>query len=209
MSESLEAWFAANGWRAFDFQREVWAAYRAGASGLVHSATGTGKTLAAFLGPVAEAIEEGAKGAPPLRVLWITPMRALAGDTVQSLAKAAEGAGLAWTVGIRTGDTTAAERAKQARKLPTALVTTPESLSLMLSQAEARERLAGVRAVIVDEWHELLGNKRGVQVELALARLAADGIPVAIAMAGGYGRDIDDTVAIHAATILAAKRILG
>ena len=171
MSERLERWFAANGWRAFEFQREVWAAYRSGESGLVHSATGTGKTLAAFLGPVAEAIEESAERALPLRVLWITPMRALAGDTVQSLAKAVEGAGLAWTIGIRTGDTPAAERAKQARRLPSVLVTTPESLSLMLSQAEARERLATVRAVIVDEWHELLGNKRGVQVELALARL--------------------------------------
>ena len=171
MSQRLEAWFAANGWRAFDFQREVWAAYRAGESGLVHSATGTGKTLAAFLGPVAEAIEEGAQKAPALRVLWITPMRALAGDTVQSLARAVEGTGLGWTVGSRTGDTPAAERARQARRLPTALVTTPESLSLMLSQAEARDRLATVRAVIVDEWHELLGNKRGVQVELALARL--------------------------------------
>jgi ATP-dependent Lhr-like helicase len=171
VSARLESWFAANGWRPFDFQREVWEAYLAGESGLVHSATGTGKTLAAFLGPVAEAIGEGAAKAPPLRVLWITPMRALAGDTAQSLGKAVAGAGLAWTVGLRTGDTPPAERARQARRLPTALVTTPESLALMLSQAEARERLAGVRAVVVDEWHELLGNKRGVQVELALARL--------------------------------------
>ena len=171
MNARLEAWFAASGWRAFDFQREVWAAYAAGESGLIHSATGTGKTLAAFLGPVAEAIEEGAEKAPPLRVLWITPMRALAGDTVQSLAKAVAATGLSWTVGIRTGDTPAAERARQARRLPTALVTTPESLALLISQADAQGRLATVRAVIVDEWHELLGNKRGVQVELALARL--------------------------------------
>ncbi len=171
MTERLEAWFAARGWRAFDFQREVRDAYLAGESGLVHSATGTGKTLAAFLGPVAEAIAEGAQATPGLRVLWITPMRALAVDTVASLANALEGTGLAWSLGARTGDTPAAERAKQARKLPTALVTTPESLSLLLSHAEARERLATLRAVIVDEWHELLGNKRGVQVELALARL--------------------------------------
>jgi ATP-dependent Lhr-like helicase len=171
VSDTIERWFAANGWRAFDFQREVWDAYRAGESGLIHSATGTGKTLAAFLGPVAEAIAEGAEKAAPLRLLWITPMRALAGDTAQSLERALAGTGLAWTVGLRTGDTAAAERARQARKLPSVLVTTPESLSLMLSQAEARDRLAALRAVIVDEWHELLGNKRGVQVELALARL--------------------------------------
>ena len=167
----MERWFEARGWRAFDFQREVWEAYLAGESGLVHSATGTGKTLAAFLGPVAEAIAEGERKAPPLRVLWITPMRALAGDTALSLGKAAQELGLEWTVGLRTGDTPAAERARQARRLPTALVTTPESLALMLSQAEARERLASVRSVVVDEWHELLGNKRGVQVELSLARL--------------------------------------
>jgi ATP-dependent Lhr-like helicase len=167
----LEAWFASRGWRAFGFQREVWNAYLAGESGLVHSATGTGKTLAAFLGPVAEALAEGAREAPPLRLLWITPMRALAGDTGHSLERALQGTGLGWSVGLRTGDTPAAERARQARKLPSALVTTPESLALLLSQADARERLAGVRAVVVDEWHELLGSKRGVQVELALARL--------------------------------------
>ncbi|HEX5629618.1 MAG TPA: ligase-associated DNA damage response DEXH box helicase, partial [Usitatibacteraceae bacterium] len=171
MSDPVERWFEARGWRAFDFQREVRQAYLAGESGLVHSATGTGKTLAAFLGPAAEAFAEGAQKAPPLRLLWITPMRALAGDTAHSLERAAQGVGLEWTVGLRTGDTPAAERARQARRLPTVLVTTPESLALMLSQAEARERLASVRAVVVDEWHELLGNKRGVQVELSLARL--------------------------------------
>ncbi|HEY4999123.1 MAG TPA: DEAD/DEAH box helicase, partial [Usitatibacter sp.] len=193
---TLERWFSANGWHAFDFQREVWQAYLDGESGLVHSATGSGKTLAAWLGPLAEWIEESSpssrpspKGegglspsplgegrgeghkAPPLRVLWITPMRALAADTVLSMQRAVTGLGLPWTVGLRTGDTSSAERARQARKLPSALVTTPESLSLMLSNAEAREKLSSLRLVVVDEWHELLGNKRGVMTELALARL--------------------------------------
>ena len=168
----LEAWFGANGWRAFDFQREVWNAYLAGESGLVHSATGSGKTLAAFLGPLAEWMQEGEReGAPALRVLWITPMRALAADTAHSLERAVKGLELPWTIGLRTGDTTSAERAKQARRLPSALVTTPESLSLILSQADAREKLSELRLVVVDEWHELLGSKRGVQTELALARL--------------------------------------
>ena len=167
----MEAWFAANGWRPFDFQREVWAAYLAGESGLVHSATGSGKTLAAWLGPLAEWMEEGGDATPPLRVLWITPMRALASDTLLSLQRAVEGLGIPWTVGIRTGDTSSAERARQARWLPSALVTTPESLSLMLSQADAREKLSDLRLVVVDEWHELLGNKRGVMTELCLARL--------------------------------------
>ncbi|HET6263639.1 MAG TPA: DEAD/DEAH box helicase, partial [Usitatibacter sp.] len=183
----LEEWFAANGWHAFDFQREVWRAYLAGESGLVHSATGSGKTLAAWLGALAEWMGEqeldpglrrddvtpakaGAQS-PPIRVLWITPMRALAGDTRLSLERAVQGLGVPWTVGLRTGDTSSAERAKQARRLPSALVTTPESLSLMLSQADAREKLSDLRCVVVDEWHELLGNKRGVMTELALARL--------------------------------------
>jgi ATP-dependent helicase Lhr and Lhr-like helicase len=177
-SAALEQWFSSNGWRAFDFQREVWNAYLAGESGLVHSATGSGKTLAAALGPLAEWMEEqhspsplGDGKSPPLRVLWITPMRALAGDTVLSIQRAVEGLGVPWTVGLRTGDTSSAERAKQARKLPSALVTTPESLSLMLSNADAREKLSSLRLVVVDEWHELLGNKRGVMTELGLARL--------------------------------------
>jgi ATP-dependent Lhr-like helicase len=170
--DRLEAWFAANGWRAFDFQREVWNAYLDGESGMVHSATGSGKTLAAWLGPLAEWMEEGGGAhAPALRVLWITPMRALAGDTVLSMKRAIEGLEIPWTVGLRTGDTSTAERAKQARRLPSALVTTPESLSLMLSNADAREKLSELRLVVVDEWHELLGNKRGVQTELTLARL--------------------------------------
>jgi ATP-dependent Lhr-like helicase len=176
----LEEWFVANGWRAFDFQREVWRAYLAGESGLVHSATGSGKTLAAFLGPLAEWMgetlspalsQERGSTAPPLRVLWITPMRALAADTVHSMERAVRGLDLPWTIGLRTGDTSSAERARQARRLPSALVTTPESLSLMLSNADARDKLSELRLVVVDEWHELLGNKRGVQTELALARL--------------------------------------
>ncbi|HEX7558844.1 MAG TPA: ligase-associated DNA damage response DEXH box helicase, partial [Usitatibacter sp.] len=136
------------------------------------------KTLAASLGPLAEWIEEqesastsGERAAPALRVLWLTPMRALAGDTVLSIDRAVKGLGLPWTVGLRTGDTTSAERARQARKLPSVLVTTPESLSLMLSNAGAREKLSSLRLVVVDEWHELLGNKRGVMTELGLARL--------------------------------------
>ena len=172
VTEPLERWFAANGWQAFDFQREVWHAYLNGESGLVHSATGSGKTLAAWLGPLAEYTTEGAGDkAPALRVLWITPMRALAADTVLSMQRAVDGLALPWTVGLRTGDTSSAERARQAKRLPSALVTTPESLSLMLSNPDAREKLSDLRLVVVDEWHELLGNKRGVMTELCLARL--------------------------------------
>ena len=108
---------------------------------------------------------------PPLGVLWLTPMKALAADTVRALEQPLVGMAPEWQVGRRTGDTTSAERARQDRRLPTALVTTPESLCLLLTRESAVRELAGVHTVIVDEWHEMVGNKRGVQVQLALARL--------------------------------------
>ncbi len=170
-----EPWFARRGWVPFDFQREVWAAMATGCSGLLHANTGAGKTYAVWLGALAHAGALDASGAsraaPPLSVLWLTPMRALAADTTRALALPLTELAPAWTVGQRTGDTSTSERARQDRRLPTALVTTPESLSLLLSRGSAREDLGAVRVVIVDEWHELMGNKRGVQVQLALARL--------------------------------------
>lgn len=166
-------WFASQGQTPFPFQEEVWAAYARGESGLVHAPTGMGKTWAAWLGPLALG-PEGSEGAPPpLTVIWITPLRALAADTGLALARAAAALKPHWTVDVRTGDTPASIRQRQERRLPTALVTTPESLTLLLSRADWRERLAHLAAVVVDEWHELLGSKRGVQVELALARLAS------------------------------------
>ena len=115
----------------------------------------------------------GARGVvgPPLGVLWLTPMRALAADTTRALRVPLADLESSWSLGARTGDTPSAERARQDRRFPTALVTTPESLSLMLTREHAAGELANVHTVIVDEWHELMGNKRGVQVQLALARL--------------------------------------
>ena len=110
--------------------------------------------------------------APPLTVLWITPMRALAADTLRALQAPLPDLAPDWTSGLRTGDTASGERAAQDRRLPTLLVTTPESVSLLLARADAHERLRHVQLVVVDEWHELVGNKRGVQAQLALARLS-------------------------------------
>ena len=169
---AVEVWFAAHGWDPFPFQREAWAAYRAGESGLIHASTGTGKTYAAFLGPVLEALSEPPPSEPePLRVLWVTPLRALSGDTALSLAAPLGPLGLDWRVETRTGDTGSAARARQRKRLPAVLVTTPESLSLLLTRDDARGLFAGLRCAVVDEWHELLGTKRGVLTELALARL--------------------------------------
>ena len=177
-------WFGSHGWKSLAFQQEVWKAYLEGESGLVHAATGTGKTLAAWWGPLLEYIGEsssipskgskaraGRSTALPLRVLWITPLRALATDTMGALLDPVSDLGLPWTVETRTGDTSPSARSRQGRRLPTALITTPESLSLLLSRDNASEQFTDLRVVVVDEWHELMGTKRGVQTELALARL--------------------------------------
>jgi ATP-dependent helicase Lhr and Lhr-like helicase len=163
---SPNAWFAARGWQPHDFQREVWQALAAGRSGLLHATTGSGKTYAVWMGAL-----QRARPGPGLQALWITPMRALAADTTRALQWPLADLAPDWTVGQRSGDTPSAERARQERRWPTALVTTPESLSLMLTREQARSEFGGVDTVIVDEWHELIGNKRGVQVQLALARL--------------------------------------
>jgi ATP-dependent Lhr-like helicase len=174
----LDAWFAARGWKPFKFQREVWKAVAEGRSGMLHATTGAGKTYAVWLAALlafSRARKETARpAAPPLTVLWITPMRALAADTLRALLQPLEALGAEvhpWSAGARSGDTSSAERSAQNQRLPTVLVTTPESLSLLLARADAREVLGHVRMTVVDEWHELLGNKRGVQVQLALARL--------------------------------------
>ena len=170
---ALRAWLDARGWQLFDFQRETIAAYLAGESGLLHSATGSGKTLAAGLGPLLEARLADARDEPSAILLWVTPLRALASDISANLQAVVDGLGLPWTVGLRTGDTGSAARARQRRRLPAVLVTTPESLSLLLSYPDTVRQLRRARAVVVDEWHELLGNKRGVLLELTLARLRA------------------------------------
>ncbi|WP_434458417.1 ligase-associated DNA damage response DEXH box helicase [Stutzerimonas urumqiensis] len=167
-----ERWFADKAWQPFPFQREVWQAIAAGESGLLHATTGAGKTYAVWLGALARFADGGTASKPaPLTVLWITPMRALAADTARALQAPLDELGIRWSLGLRTGDTDSAERARQSRRLPSVLVTTPESLTLLLTRADAREAFAGLRMLVVDEWHELLGNKRGAQLQLALARL--------------------------------------
>jgi len=170
--QRIEAWFAGQGWEPFAFQYEVWQSYLNGESGLIHAPTGTGKTYAAWLGPLLEWMASGeGQTEAGLRVLWLTPMRALAADTVEALNRPLADMDIPWTVEKRTGDTSSHRRQKQLKKPPAALVTTPESLSILLSQDDARRLFSTLKLVVVDEWHELLGNKRGVQAELGLARL--------------------------------------
>lgn len=167
----IELWFAAQGWTPFQFQRDVWDLYLAGKSGLIHSATGTGKTYAAWMAPLLDVLQHGDLKPKGLRVLWVTPLRALAADTAAALNAPLRALGLDWTVETRTGDTSSAAKARQKERLPSALVTTPESLSLLLSREDAPRLFEGLQCIVADEWHELMATKRGVQTELAFARL--------------------------------------
>lgn len=166
--EALRAWFAGRGWTPFPFQEEAWAAFAAGANGLVHVPTGAGKTYAAYLAPLAEVIDRPPDG---IAIVYVTPLRALARDVEAALRAPVEALGAPLRVEGRTGDTASGIRQRQRTRLPHVLVTTPESLSVLLSYDDAAAAFATLRTVIVDEWHELLSTKRGTQVELALARL--------------------------------------
>ena len=165
-----EQWFTDNNWQVFDFQRDTWNAWHNNQSGLIHSPTGSGKTLAAWLGPVQHALT-GKEAPDTLQVLWITPLRALAADTCQQLQLAAASLHCGVRIETRTGDTSHSTRANQRSTPPYALITTPESLSVMLSYKDGNRQFAHLHTVVVDEWHELLGSKRGVQLQLCLARL--------------------------------------
>ncbi|QXG29384.1 ligase-associated DNA damage response DEXH box helicase [Pseudomonas viridiflava] len=180
-NDFAQRWFRARGWKAFAFQKEVWAAVKQGESGLLHASTGSGKTYAVWFAalnrfattktPPEDKPRKKKPPAAPLSVMWITPMRALAADTARALEAPLAELDVNWSVGLRTGDTSSSERARQGRRLPSALITTPESLTLLLTRADAQPTLSTLRMVVVDEWHELIGNKRGVQLQLALARL--------------------------------------
>ncbi|MFY0592343.1 MAG: ligase-associated DNA damage response DEXH box helicase [Roseivirga sp.] len=163
-----EDWFAAKGWEAFPFQKETWQAYLAGKSGLLNAPTGSGKTYAVWLGCVMEALHQDSQ-AKGLQIIWVTPLRALAKDICAAMQEVNLDLNLGWNIALRTGDTSQAERQKQKRNMPQTIVTTPESIHVLMAQKDAKKTFGNVKAVIVDEWHELIGGKRGVQVELALA----------------------------------------
>ena len=164
----LETWFASNGWEPQPFQREVWRAASEGYDGLLQAPTGSGKTYAAMGHVFAHAVHEGKRRAG-VKLIWVAPLRALSADIADAAREMAKGLGLDWVVGTRTGDTSAKDKAKQRTALPDVLITTPESLHILIAQKGGAQRLASAAMVVVDEWHELLGSKRGVQVELAVS----------------------------------------
>lgn len=166
----------AQGWTPHGFQEAVWHDHLAGGSGLVHVPTGAGKTYAAYLGPLAEMLDECADAEAGgtisgLRCIYVTPLRAVARDIEHALRRPITDLGAPIVVETRTGDTSSSVRARQRSRLPNVLITTPESLTLLLTYPDARTLFTGLSTVILDEWHELLSTKRGVQTELALARL--------------------------------------
>ncbi len=168
-------WFHQQGWKPFPFQTQTWTAFLQGKNGLLNAPTGSGKTYALWLPIVLDYIKKNPdykeKHKPGLKAIWITPLRALSVEIKQSAERVVNDLGTQMTVGIRSGDTSASERAKQKGKMPDLLVTTPESLQLLLASKGYEKTFKDCSAIVIDEWHELLGTKRGVQTELALSRL--------------------------------------
>ena len=170
--KSVGAWFEQQGWKAAPFQRQTWKAYKTGHSGLVNAPTGSGKTYALWGAIVQQSLEDSS---PPegLRALWITPLRALAVEIQQTTQKMNDDLLPGTEVHKRTGDSNSKERNAFKKKLPFGLVTTPESLHLLLSHKQHQKYFKNLQCLVVDEWHELMGSKRGVQVELAIAYLCS------------------------------------
>jgi ATP-dependent Lhr-like helicase len=168
----FENWFAKQSWKPFQFQTDTWQAYAEGKHGLLNAPTGSGKTYALWV-PIIQEIIQNSNSPKGLQAVWITPLRALSQEIRQSAERLISDLDLNLSVGIRTGDTSQKERQRQKRQMPHLLITTPESLQLLLASKNYPKTFKNCRAVVVDEWHELLGTKRGVQMELALSRLKA------------------------------------
>jgi len=174
----IDEWLSAHERHPFSFQKESWQHIINNESGLVNAPTGCGKTFSVFLGAVIDFINKNPeeylyKKNNGLQLLWVTPLRALAKDIGRAMEEVIQELGMQWKVSIRNGDTDMAERARQKRQMPEVLIITPESLHLLLAQKNYPAAFRTVTTIAIDEWHELLGSKRGVQVELALSRLAA------------------------------------
>lgn len=168
-------WFHQQGWEPFPFQLETWKAFLEGKHGLLNAPTGSGKTYALWFPILLHYLREHPdvrdKTPGGLKAVWITPLRALSQEIHQSAQRIVSDLEIPFAVGIRTGDTSQGERARQRKKMPDLLITTPESLQLLLATPGYAKTFRSCFAMVVDEWHELLGSKRGVQMELALSRL--------------------------------------
>ena len=170
------SWFSDQGWKPFPFQLQAWSTYLDGGCGLVNAPTGSGKTYSLLLPAIAEGVERmktDPKSCDGVQLIWITPIRALAKEIHQSAERAVQALGAEWEVGVRTGDSTQKVKQAQKKKLPQILITTPESIHVMLSNKGYAKLFKNLRAVVIDEWHELMGSKRAVQCELFLSKFRA------------------------------------
>lgn len=169
-------WLRGKGYSPFAFQETTWEEILEKQSGLVNAPTGCGKTFSVFLGVIIDFINHNpknykSKARNNLQLLWVTPLRALAADIARAMEEVITELEMNWKVGIRNGDTPIDERQRQKRQMPEVLIITPESLHLLLAQKQYEEIFKDLKIIAVDEWHELIGTKRGVQVELALSRI--------------------------------------
>ncbi|MBU1253401.1 MAG: DEAD/DEAH box helicase, partial [Alphaproteobacteria bacterium] len=172
----IATWFAARGWRVRDHQSAMLAASDAGRHAMLVADTGAGKTLAGFLPTLADFAPSRLPGAAPpegLHTLYISPLKALAHDVQRNLLAPIEEIGLPIRVETRSGDTPGERKKRQRTRPPHILLTTPESLSLLLSFPDSLELFAGLKRVVIDEVHAFATGKRGDLLALALARLQA------------------------------------
>ncbi|NND05941.1 MAG: ligase-associated DNA damage response DEXH box helicase [Saprospiraceae bacterium] len=165
----IYTWFRECGQEPFAFQESAWSAYLAGHSGMVNAPTGSGKTFSLMVPIVLQGLQR--EQTEHLQALWITPIRALAKEIKKAGEEVIKGLGSPWKIGIRTGDTQTADRKKQWENAPQILITTPESVHLLMATRGYENFFKKVQVVVADEWHELVGSKRGVLMELALSRL--------------------------------------
>lgn len=169
--ELVLQWMAKNGHQPFDFQQKSWQAYHQNKSGIVVAPTGFGKTFSIFLAVVIDYLNNPNNYQKGLKLLWVSPLRSLAKDLAKAMSLAINDIGLDWQVSVRNGDTPQKERRAQERLMPDILITTPETIQLLFTQKNNSKWFKHLNCMVVDEWHELLGSKRGVLTELAVNRL--------------------------------------
>ena len=171
MTSAGVEWFESKGWEVFPFQQKAWDHYLQGYSGLINAPTGFGKTYSLMVPIILEGLDDAKPNKSGIRAIWIAPIRALTNEIRMTCQFALEGLGLDWRVEIRSGDTSTAQRKKQLENPPEILITTPESVHVMLATKGYEKLFRQMKTIVVDEWHELMGSKRGVQVQLGISRM--------------------------------------
>ncbi len=164
-------WFQSKDWEVFPFQEKAWKHYLNGYSGLINAPTGFGKTYSLMVPIILEGLQDHKPNKSGIRAIWVAPIRALTSEIKITCERALEGLGLDWRVEVRSGDTSTTQRRKQLENPPEIMITTPESIHVMMATKGYEKLFRQMKAIVVDEWHELMGSKRGVQVQLGISRI--------------------------------------